>query len=576
MMNLKKTLITLIAAVLAVFFLFPRIGLAIDFSISKVNIEAYLQEDGNVEVTESHTYSFDGEFNGITRELVPKEGAKISQVTGTENGKNLKVEKEDNLYKIHRKGEDESITIDISYMIENGVDVYSDVAEFYWAFFDDRNESTYENMSILIHPPKETTDVIAFGYDEAFETEKIQTDGSVLFKMGEVPYEEKGDIRVAYNASLFPAANITADKPMKDRILKEQQVLYDEAAAWEQRKSDLSSLSLIAVSAFVILILLFSIFAHMRARSKKEDVEREMQQAFFVPKETLTIPATIFFTKGQIPSEAAAAALLDLVRKGFVVKTGNDHFQLQKRYGMLQHEQILTDYLFEEIGSNGEFSFEDLKAYTSKKKNHEKYHAKMTEWQQAVMKEVKEKSLFEKKGKLRWTLGIIGILQLAFSIYVIVYDLIGWFFAFFGLGIAYIVLALAYRPRTWDGLAIIHGWRLMKERLPSLSAKEWETLTDDEQMRVYIYGIGINDEDIIEKNRELVQSFKPVNSRFNQNDWNTSYVNMHTMYLIGPMASSSFHTAHETTESTIRSSSSSSSGGGGGGVGGGGGGSGAF
>lgn len=36
--------------------------------------------------------------------------------------------------------------------------------------------------------------------------------------MGEVPYEENGDIRVAYNASLFPAANITADKAMKDRI----------------------------------------------------------------------------------------------------------------------------------------------------------------------------------------------------------------------------------------------------------------------------------------------------------------------------------------------------------------------
>lgn len=49
-----------------------------------------------MEVTESHTYSFDGKFNGITRELVPKEGAKNSQVTGTENGQTLKVEKEDN------------------------------------------------------------------------------------------------------------------------------------------------------------------------------------------------------------------------------------------------------------------------------------------------------------------------------------------------------------------------------------------------------------------------------------------------------------------------------------------------
>lgn len=575
MMNIKRTVFTLLTAFLAILFLFPGTGFAVDFSNTKVDIEAFLQENGQVNVTESHTYSFDGEFNGITREVVPKEGARISQLKATENGKSLKVEKDEDLYKIYRKGEDESITIVISYTIEDGVDVYSDVAEFYWPFFDDRNESTYESMNITIVPPKETTDVIAFGYDEAFDTEKIQSDGSVLYQMGEVPYEENGDIRVTYPATLFPTANITADKSMKDQIIKEQIALYDEAAAWAQRKDDLHTLSVIIVSAFTIMTVLFIVFASMKARTRKIDVEREMKQAFFVPEETLSIPATIYFTKGILPTEATAAALLDLVRKGYVVKIGDDRFQLRNRAGMLKHEQILTAFLFDEVGDNGEFSFEDLKAYTSRKKNHQKYHSKITEWQQAVMKEVKEKSLYEKKGKLRWTFGILGFLQIVFSIYVLTYDLVGWFFAFFGLSIIYLILALVYRPRTWDGLAIIHGWRLMKERLPGLSDTEWEALTDDDQMRAYIYGIGSNDKAIIEKNKELVQSFNPINVRYNRNDWDATAVNMSTLYIIGPMASSHFHSAHKTTESTINSSSSSSSGGGGG-AGGGGGGSGAF
>ena len=75
-----------------------------EFSITNVKIDAFLLKDGNVEVKESHTYQFNGEFNGISREIIPKKSAAISQFTATENGKSLKVEQEDDLYKIHRKG----------------------------------------------------------------------------------------------------------------------------------------------------------------------------------------------------------------------------------------------------------------------------------------------------------------------------------------------------------------------------------------------------------------------------------------------------------------------------------------
>jgi uncharacterized membrane protein len=107
--------------------------------------------------------------------------------------------------------------------------------------------------------------------------------------------------------------------------------------------------------------------------------------------------------------------------------------------------------------------------------------------------------------------------------------------------------------------------------LQGLSQSEWEDLTTDEQMRTYIYGIGINDKNLIEKNKELIQSFKqPYNNH--DYDGNSSAMSLHTMLLIGPMASSNFQTALTTTEPPTTSSSSSS----GGGTGGGGGGSGAF
>ncbi|MDM5330092.1 DUF2207 domain-containing protein [Neobacillus sp. CF12] len=143
---MKKWLSSIILFTLILFFLFPTLGFAVEFSITNVKIDAFLLKDGNVEVKESHTYQFDGEFNGISREIIPKESAAISQFTATENGKSLKVEQEDDLYKIHRKGEDETITVILHYTIENGLEVYQDVAQFYWPFFDDRNESSYENL----------------------------------------------------------------------------------------------------------------------------------------------------------------------------------------------------------------------------------------------------------------------------------------------------------------------------------------------------------------------------------------------------------------------------------------------
>lgn len=215
MIGRRKYIFAILSLILTAMVLLPNVGYAVDFSITEVRIDAFLKEDGRVEVEESHTYSFDGEFNGITREIVPKAGTEITQFEATENGKQLRIEKEEDIYKIHRKGEDETVTVTLSYTIENGVDVYSDVAEFYWPFFDDRNESSYGEMTILVHPPKETGEVIAFGYDVAFDKEEVLADGSVLFQLGEVPSGENGDIRVAYDASLFPSASIAADKPMK-------------------------------------------------------------------------------------------------------------------------------------------------------------------------------------------------------------------------------------------------------------------------------------------------------------------------------------------------------------------------
>ncbi|WHZ02567.1 DUF2207 domain-containing protein [Neobacillus sp. YX16] len=563
---LKKWITSLLLA--ALLFVFPHQSLAVEFSITNVKMDAYLQNNGDVKVEETHTYVFDGEFNGITREVIPKKGASIRQFTATENGKNLRIEKEDDLYKIHRKGEDETITVTLYYTVKNGIQVYQDVAQFYWPFFDDRNESSYENLSITVHPPVPTEDVIAFGYDAAFTAESIQEDGSVFFKLGYVPSNTNADIRVAYPAGLFPKAPTTADKPMKKDILKAEQELIEQAAADAKTKETLSTISTVGIPAFTIIFLLLLLRDWMSARSRRNDLMREGTQFHSVPKLIMSLPATIFFTNNHyLQPQAMAAGLLDLVRQGYVTKSADDMFNRVRSKSPLKHENVLMEWLFDKIGSQHTFSFNDLTSYTKNKKNHTNFHSFQSQWRDAIKHEVDSYSLYENKTTYRFLIGLSSVLLLPFLFLFPIYDLLGSFFAALLLFFMVILYACVYRPKTWEGAQIAYEWRQFKARFKETPQAEWEKWSDDERMRAYIYGLGISSKEVYRKNDELIEALTP--SSYNDGDTALFY----SIIYIGPDTSSSFRSAYQSTSSSGDSSSSS---GGGGGTGGGGGGSGAF
>ncbi len=561
----------------AVFFLFPGRGLAVEFEITDVKIDARLLENGDAMVKETFTYKFDGDFNGITRKLIPKKGSKITNLNAEEKGRKLKVEKDGDLYLIHRKGSDETVVINIYYNIKNAVHVYQDVGDFYWPFFDDRNEADYTNFTVTVYPPGETNEVIAYGTDEAFRTESVQPDGSVIFKLGEVPSGTNGDIRVAYDSALFPAAK-KINQTMKNEIIGDRQELLDKAAAWEERREVIGDIGFVLIPAITFIFLFMITRDLIRRRLMKEEVRRSTPTDFFVPKEKMTIPATIYYTNGgQLSGEAMAAAFLDLVRRGVVRRTAEDRFRINGPVEHLQnHEQHLLTFLFETVGQNGEFSFSDLKSYTKDEKNHPTYYKNQMQWVKAVKKEVMESGVYEKKTVFRAILGTSSVILLPFLILFPVHDLFGLFLASFLLFLIFITFAIAYRLKSLEGWTIFREWTLLKEHLKNLPEKVWQALPEDNQMLVYLYALGTKSDRFV-KNEDIHGYFELPPSRAAEHN-NFGTAGMDTMLYIGPLAVTNFHNAESTTRSTVMSSDSSSSGSfsGGGGIGGGGGGSGAF
>ena len=558
---------------MAIFFI-PTHVAAVDFSITDVNIDAFLQDDGDVHVHETHTYEFNGEFGGIIRVLIPKERTEIVELEAFEDDKRLQIETDGFEHRIHRAGKDETINVDIFYTIKNGVDVYADVAEFFWAFFDKSNESTYENITINVFPPRATSDVIAFGYYEAFEKENIDSDGSVTYNLGLVRKNRNGDIRVAYEAALFPQATVTSNQEMREEILAENEQLINAAIVRAQRKKLLSTIGNVLLPTMIFIFLFLVGRKISRSKSRKEEIKRDIDDSNpIIPKQKLSLPTTIFFTNHHLSSESMAAALLDLVRKGYVRNDEEKRFYLLHRNGLLEHEAILVEWLFDEIGENGEFSFEDLATYTSNEDHHETYQSYQAKWEEAVKAEMDDANLYTKVDKFRLVTGLSCTIILApFLILFPIFDLIVAFLVSLALVPAFVLIALI-SEKTLEGERIAYEWRTFREKFKNIGTEAWQALTDDEKMRAFIYGLGMNEKNMQKKNEELVKAFK-VTSKSKQYKPSTVYSIDPTWLVIAAVAASNFESAN--TSASASSSDSSSTPGMGGGPSGAGGGSGGF
>lgn len=558
---MKKIYSLVIIALIMI--LFPIHTFAVDYSIENMNIKAELQDDGDVYVTEEQTYKFDSKFKGITRTLIPKEGTNIANVQATENKETLQIEQEGNEYKIHRKGKDETITIELTYLVEEGVNVYSDVAEFSWPFFDTSNESDYEQFEATVIPPQRTNDVIAFGDDLATESEDIQENGDVLFDLGHVPSGKKGDIKVAYNASLFPKATITKDVLMRDAIIAEEQALKDEQIAFEKGQNTFNNIAPYIIGLFAIIFTGLLIFAYQKKQAVIREVNRKFPLPYFVPEEEMSLLATIFYRKSNmVTPEVLSAALMDLIRKGYVQALDEKSFKVVNRKTAYKHESLVINWLFDKIGSEGIFKVADIEDYIKVKANQKTYQKDYLKWKTAVQEEERTYPLFSKNIKMRLIVGAIGLLIIPFIIYFGKYEL--FMFMTFGivLTLGFLAFAAFYKTRTILGERINRDWQVFQDKYPEMADDEWSELMTDDQKRAFIYGVGVKDKRIEQKNEKMLKYF-PTEGYSNSNP-------VHFL-MFATLFNSSFNDAQTTS-----AASSSSSAGGGTGVGGGGGGSGAF
>lgn len=557
MMNSKIVIPVILAFVLVL--LIPGQALAVDFEINEVRIDAQLNEDGTADITELFIYEFEDDFNGITRSLIEKSGTAIQDFSASENGKALKVEKENGLYKIYRSGNDgDRIQIELSYQLSNAVEKFEDGAQFYWAFFDESNESDYGNMTITVTPPASDASTEALGYGKAFEKEMITNQGAVIYELGRVPSGKNADIRTVFNPELFPALAAQTGT-VRDELSQDREELENEAAIFARNQQTARNIGIPAISIGGALLVSGILFAWMLAFQRKRRI-RKYPYEFFVPKESMSIPALLYFTNSSfLTPNAISAAVLELMRKGNIRQVSEENFEFVNRNTDHEHEDALIGLLFDRIGDGREFTLKGVEAFTKDEGNHDAYNEGIADWNEGISDEVKAREFYEKHPDQRWVAGGMTVLFAALAIYTGIYELFPWMAGSIVLAILALGFAIGYSPITHEGHEIRRNWRRLKAAMENLPPEQWKRLTTDEKQRAYAYLLGSAPKTAERK----AEAFTRAGSVSDEVSFITNPIFLTAIFVSASVAAST-------------SASASSTAGTGAGVGGGGGGSGAF
>lgn len=610
--KLKKALLCILAILLIV----VKPVVADDnrsYIISDFNVEAELNSDGSMDVEETITYDFKGEFNGIYR-TINTEGS-----DGVENihlyiGDSKEPIKEDysqinNTYeilkeskgirlKVYSKSKDESKKFIIVYRIKNVAVKYNDVAELYWKFMGKDTDVMIENFNVKISLPGETSkdNIKAFAHGPLSGVIEIIDEQNILLSVRELKPNNFVEARILFPTTMIESSNRIIEKNALSSIMAEEKQWAEEANAKRQRARILISISFV-YALFEVFLIGFIYFKYDKeyATSFKGQYYREL------PGDYSPAVMSMLWNFGSIKPRDIIATLMDLVRRKhinlsqevsssgklfgkkdvdyiFTLSENNNTTKLSK------HEVFFIDWMFNKVGSNNRVSLDDIEKYTKSRTGAMNFQSDYAAWTEYVRQESGQYNFFDNKSYRGMAIGILfALLGFALAIFTLVANenVLG-FITTLIVSIILLIYSITVRRRSEYGVLQYQMWKAFKRFLlhfSQLDKAEIPSVVVWEHYLVYAISLGVA--------KEVIKQLKMV---FTEQDFNNKGLTYMYYGYYGhginhfdalDRATSSLTRAAESTYKQAVSKMSSSSGGGGGfssggGGGGGGGGAGAF
>lgn len=401
-------------------------GTSREYFIDKLDVEAVILDNGDVVVNEIMEYRFDGEFNGVYRNLalIGTEEYVINSVSIIdEEGNSIRAEEgydeENNTYEIDEdfertqiklfcKSNNESKKIQFNYNIKEAALRYLDYSELYWNFYNVENIDCLKEGSIKISLKDASFDEDILYYDiygnGEFETSHTKDYIKINFK--------NLTTLIGIDMRFQPEYLLNVEESEfygNQNIIDEYEYYYDEDYILDDfdninqhyyEKEENNDISGIIIIGMIIIggITTIAAFSINESKFEKEVSEYRKDNAILKNEIVMEPPSdlppalvNLLINEKVVSKEMMNVTLFYLANKGYYSieekindsnKEENDLIFIRRNYnnktGYNHLDYILT--WFSDYEVNGSFSIKQIKRLVSSESEANKFVNNLNKW----------------------------------------------------------------------------------------------------------------------------------------------------------------------------------------------------
>ena len=413
------------------FFLISIVSFAASFRIEKLDIEANLQKDGSMVVSEAVTYDID-EINGVYFDIDAKGFGELEYIQVFEDdstggfkevdSSNYEVSVNDELYriKLYSKNYNNRRTFKFVYKLSEAITVYDDVAQFNRKMVGKEWQQGINYITAKVIIPVsasyDNSNILVFGHGPL--TGEVDKEGNtVVYKLNNYYPGDFLEAHILMEPEIFSEYNKSkiVHKDMKQKLLDMEAKFADEANAERDRAiRQQEMINKVFEKPGLIFGVLSSIWGalmyYIHVIFKRKNKVKNSVGKYLRELPDNSSPALVGgFMTNSINDNEILATIVDLVRRKVLTLENSDKNSIIILTGSTENlsaqEKAIVDIYINDFGDGKSL---DLKSFSFFQKVPMSVARKFEKWRAMIQSEMSRKNLTYQG------LGCLGVIFFAF------------------------------------------------------------------------------------------------------------------------------------------------------------------
>ena len=395
------------------FFLISIVSFAANYRIEKLDIEANLQKDGSMVVSEAVTYDID-EINGVYFDIDAKGFGELEDLQVFEDEPNTSSFKEvdtsnyevsvsDELYriKLYSKNQNNIRTFKFVYKLPEAIKVYDDVAQFNRKMVGQEWQQgiKYITAKVIVPVPTDydNSNILVFGHGP-LTGEVDREENTVVYKLDDYYPGDFLEAHILMKPEIFSEYDKSKiiHKDMKQELLDMEAKLSEEANTERDKASSQQKISkkqgvILGVLGSIWGVLMFYIYGIYRRKNRvKNSVGKYLRE---LPDDSSPALVGSFMTD-SISGNEILATIVDLIRRKILRLETSEEKSIITLVGNTEklsaQERVIVDIYINDFGDGKSL---DLKSFGFFQKVPMSVARKFEKWKTIIQSEMNRKDL---------------------------------------------------------------------------------------------------------------------------------------------------------------------------------------